>query len=127
MLVLRAKSTPPEEPWPPPGFTPADIPPAEGQLAISQDCERQFADRTVFATCTHRIDETDRRFERHAIGVVTHYSGSVYTTDAWMTQCMREGGTWWRMDENDSRAEIARAEYDLAASRAQLERLRGRR
>jgi hypothetical protein len=115
------------EPWPPEGWPPQRIPPGAEEIEIPQDCEKQFADRTVYATCTHRTDETSDTLEKHAMGLQSFYSGVVYTTDAWMTQCMREGGTWWRMDENDSRAQMARAEYQLAESQDELRRLQERR
>ncbi|MBP7683924.1 MAG: hypothetical protein KBB95_18600 [Deltaproteobacteria bacterium] len=63
----------------------------EGMVAISHPCAEQFADRTVWATCT-LSGESERGslvFTEH------HYSFSaVYESDAMMRTCLESRGVW---------------------------------
>lgn len=108
---LSPPAAPNGEPWPPIDWPPPDLPVDEGTLVLARTCAEQFADRTVFGRCIIRSPTTQRFVY---VMDVRYYDGRVYTDDTAMTSCLRDQGDWSRLDENDPRAQLARAEADLA-------------
>lgn len=114
---LSPPSPPSQEPWPPSDWPSGWPPLGEGEIELQRPCVEQFADRTVFATCSNDSPASNR----FVFSVRTHYyEGSVYLDDVAMTACLRVHGTWWRMDMSDPRARLAKAEAEVEQTRARM-------